>query len=287
MQQAQHIKISELSSYAGIPASTIRYYVREGLLPEPLRTSKNMAYYSQAHWDRLAEIRKMQTTGLSLKSIKEKLANLIPANTSIQDDTTLYSTKRARIIESATALFRAKGYHTSIADIVEHAGIGKGTFYQYFNNKEDLFLECADSIFYDIDQEFKELLDEADVMQRFWNRALFLGRSYRHFIDMLNLTRGASVKDNPRFQHKLAQVMENMIDPVRRDAEIGIRQGLFRLDNSTIIAYLLLGAIEYGFYYFNTHSVNIEDLVTKGWDIIFNGMFADDRHTSPTGHGIK
>ena len=28
-------KISDISKMSGVPASTIRYYVREGLLPEP------------------------------------------------------------------------------------------------------------------------------------------------------------------------------------------------------------------------------------------------------------
>jgi AcrR family transcriptional regulator len=245
-----------------------------------------MAYYSQGHLERLAQIKEMQTTGLSLASINDRLALLMPTDASIHGDMTLYSSKRARIIQSATGLFRTKGYHvTSIADIVEHAGIGRGTFYQFFKNKEKLFLECADSIFFDIDREFNKLLDETDVLKRLKDRALLTGRSYRHLIDMLNLTRGASVKDKPHLQDKLAQVMRNLVEPIQRDVEKGIGQGFFRINNSTLIAYVLLGAIEYGYYYFTRHPGDIDDLITKGWDIIMNGAYLEgnqaDSHYAP------
>ena len=48
--------------------------------------------------------------------------------------------KQRRIFESAIALFAQKGYaRASIAEIAVNAGVGKGTVYEYFKNKEDLF----------------------------------------------------------------------------------------------------------------------------------------------------
>ena len=50
--------------------------------------------------------------------------------------------KREDIIQSATHIFANKGFHlTNINEIAEQAGIGKGTVYEYFNSKSDLFLE--------------------------------------------------------------------------------------------------------------------------------------------------
>jgi AcrR family transcriptional regulator len=44
-----------------------------------------------------------------------------------------------RILEAAEQLFAEKGYDkTSVADIISRAGIGHGTFWLYFRNKEDL-----------------------------------------------------------------------------------------------------------------------------------------------------
>lgn len=46
---------------------------------------------------------------------------------------------RALLMESAYDLFIEKGFHkTTIAMISNHAGLGKGTFYLYFKDKEDV-----------------------------------------------------------------------------------------------------------------------------------------------------
>lgn len=50
--------------------------------------------------------------------------------------------RRAQLIEYATKRFADDGYHpTSVADIVDGLGVGKGVFYWYFSSKEELFLE--------------------------------------------------------------------------------------------------------------------------------------------------
>ena len=47
--------------------------------------------------------------------------------------------KRDSLLSAAYSLFMKKGtYNTSINDIVEEAGIAKGTFYLYFNDKYDI-----------------------------------------------------------------------------------------------------------------------------------------------------
>lgn len=50
--------------------------------------------------------------------------------------------RRAQLIEYATERFASDGYHpTSVADIVDGLGVGKGVFYWYFESKEELFIE--------------------------------------------------------------------------------------------------------------------------------------------------
>lgn len=47
--------------------------------------------------------------------------------------------KRESLLETAFKLFTEKGIHnTSISDIVEQAGVAKGTFYLYFKDKYDI-----------------------------------------------------------------------------------------------------------------------------------------------------
>lgn len=54
------LKISELAERAEVPVATVRHYLREGLLPEPVKTSKNMAYYPPEFADRIRLIKQLQ-----------------------------------------------------------------------------------------------------------------------------------------------------------------------------------------------------------------------------------
>ena len=54
------MKISELSARSGVPLSTIKYYLREGLLPAGERSSPNQASYGLGHLDRLDLIRALR-----------------------------------------------------------------------------------------------------------------------------------------------------------------------------------------------------------------------------------
>jgi DNA-binding transcriptional MerR regulator len=70
------LKMSELVERSGVSAATIKHYLREGLLPEPVRTSRNMAYYPPEFVERLALIKRLQEERfMPLKLIKQILAD--------------------------------------------------------------------------------------------------------------------------------------------------------------------------------------------------------------------
>ena len=52
--------MSELAEQSGVSAGTIKHYLREGLLPEPVRTSRNMAYYPPEFVERIRLIKRLQ-----------------------------------------------------------------------------------------------------------------------------------------------------------------------------------------------------------------------------------
>jgi DNA-binding transcriptional MerR regulator len=54
------LKISELAEASGVSAGTIKHYLREGLLPEPVKTSRNMSYYPADFVDRIRLIKQLQ-----------------------------------------------------------------------------------------------------------------------------------------------------------------------------------------------------------------------------------
>lgn len=54
------MRMRELERVSGVGRETIRYYIREGLLPEPDRASRNSASYSDSHVSRLRAIKRLQ-----------------------------------------------------------------------------------------------------------------------------------------------------------------------------------------------------------------------------------
>jgi DNA-binding transcriptional MerR regulator len=54
------LKMSELAEASGVSAGTIKHYLREGLLPEPVKTSRNMAYYPPEFVERIRLIKRLQ-----------------------------------------------------------------------------------------------------------------------------------------------------------------------------------------------------------------------------------
>lgn len=68
------MKIGELASRSGCQVVTIRYYEKEGLLPEPARSEANYRIYGEAHAQRLAFIRHCRALDMTLEEIRTLLA---------------------------------------------------------------------------------------------------------------------------------------------------------------------------------------------------------------------
>jgi DNA-binding transcriptional MerR regulator len=68
------LKMKELAEASGVSAGTIKHYLREGLLPEPVKTSRNMAYYPPDFVERIKLIKQLQEERfMPLKVIKSML----------------------------------------------------------------------------------------------------------------------------------------------------------------------------------------------------------------------
>jgi DNA-binding transcriptional MerR regulator len=129
------LKMSELADASGVSAGTIKHYLREGLLPEPVRTSRNMAYYPPEFVDRIRTIKRLQEERfMPLRLIREVLEqpdrprtprrdvlDRLPANVldRLEEIGVLTPTRKGydaddvQIIE-AIARFRAGGYDEAL-----------------------------------------------------------------------------------------------------------------------------------------------------------------------------
>jgi AcrR family transcriptional regulator len=72
--------------------------------------------------------------------------------------------RRSDILNAAVHLFSNRGFHaTSISDLIEEAGISRGTFYLYFDSKEALFLDLMDLF-------AKHIMDVVEVVDQKLNK---------------------------------------------------------------------------------------------------------------------
>ncbi len=68
------MRISQLSRASGVPVPTIKYYLREGLLPAGEATARNQAEYGDLHLHRLRLIRVLvEVGGLGIAAVRDVL----------------------------------------------------------------------------------------------------------------------------------------------------------------------------------------------------------------------
>lgn len=72
--QTPSLTIGVVAKRAGVPIDTIRFYEREGLLPEPLRRASGYRSYNETAVARLRFIRRAKDLGFSLDEIRDLLA---------------------------------------------------------------------------------------------------------------------------------------------------------------------------------------------------------------------
>lgn len=72
--QPHSLTIGTVAKRAGVPIDTIRYYEREGLLPEPLRRASGYRSYNETAVSRLRFIRRAKELGFTLEEIRDLLA---------------------------------------------------------------------------------------------------------------------------------------------------------------------------------------------------------------------
>lgn len=100
--------MSGLVEASGVPAPTIKHYLREGLLPDPVKTSRNMAWYRPETVERIRLIKRLQEERfMPLKAIR-KLLDEDPAQAEAMLEV------EDRILERALAAERTRTSATEI-----------------------------------------------------------------------------------------------------------------------------------------------------------------------------
>jgi AcrR family transcriptional regulator len=150
--------------------------------------------------------------------------------------------RRQQILDESARLFAERGYHpTSVAEIVESLGVGKGVFYWYFESKEDLFLEILASSSQDLRRLQQAAIgDEPDPLRRI---ELGIRASLQWFRDnrhLFNLSQFAATEE--RFAAVLRQNDAVAIEDITRHLKEAMADGSIPDQDPAMLAHALVGA---------------------------------------------
>lgn len=80
------IRMGELVKKTGVQKETIQFYINKGLLPRPIKTGRNMAYYDESYVERIRLIKDLQFKRfLPLKIIKDIISQQDSGNLSTSE----------------------------------------------------------------------------------------------------------------------------------------------------------------------------------------------------------
>lgn len=250
------MKIKELVEKSETPRSTIQYYLREGLLHAPLKTGKTSARYDEWHLERLRQIKKLKKNSrVPLLFLKEKLQeiplSLNMVNEAYNATKTVRTTKEQKrkkqeIINISIKIFSQKGYHrTKVSDITNALFISKGTFYIYFENKRELFIEAIEDVFRNIVGEAASAIkEEEDFIKRMAIRGKVFYENYTKYNEILNQLRAEMAGDDQWPKEKIKKIYHGLTAPVIREIEAAVQKGILKNVDPDMAAYALTGLIE-------------------------------------------
>lgn len=79
--------------------------------------------------------------------------------------------RKQEIITAAVKLFAGKGYeHTTLDEIAEASEFGKGTIYNYFQNKEEIYLAIIEEILENHSKLMSEIAESSSDLKDFLTR---------------------------------------------------------------------------------------------------------------------
>ncbi|WP_432406624.1 TetR/AcrR family transcriptional regulator [Wukongibacter sp. M2B1] len=155
--------------------------------------------------------------------------------------------KREAIIFSALEVFERDGFHKAkVEEIAKGANVGKGTIYEYFKSKKDLFYQMVKSIMSMYFEKIRNVAEEdIDPIIRFENLIKFqLGAERRHgnlghviHIEAIKSGIGKELKEiYIEFRSKQIKLIQAIINK-------GIESSVFKEVDTYMAALFFLGGV--------------------------------------------
>ncbi len=199
--------------------------------------------------------------------------------------------RKQRLIEAAKKLFSEKGfYSTYVDDIIKEAGVGKGTFYRNFKNKEDIFVSLLFMFLNDWRNTVSIGIDKntsLPYLEYIKKVAIESFIFFKNNEEMSNLyfriAPGLSAIIEPYLKNFETQMLDYIINDLEKARDLGY---LDRTFNTHLAANIVAGAFfRVHYYYFTLKNdeaalSRIEDLVDEFFNMLFFGVLYKNRQTA-------
>jgi AcrR family transcriptional regulator len=185
-----------------------------------------------------------------------------------------FSGKRVEILKCAAAAFRRRGYHgASVDEIASALEMTKGNLYYYFRNKEDILYACHDYslnlILELLDQIRREPIPPDEKVRKLIVAFVHL------IIDELHGT--ALTLDlqalSPALLKKVIARRDRFDRGLRAIIQEGIDEGLFATDNPKLVAFAIMGAVNWIPKWFDPEGASSSDEIGRTFaDYLLTGL---------------
>ena len=184
--------------------------------------------------------------------------------------------RKQQLLDRAAELFAERGYaETRVIDIVRAAGVAKGLFYWYFENKEALFKELAGSIRLNLRREQGAALrEDAPPLVNLYRgtevSVLFMAE-HAHFFSLLEV-------EGRNFTDVLRQGTQQHINDMVRIVEAGQADGTIREEDATLLALGVVGSVGHYSHFHRTGriSVPLPELATFVARYVVHSLASDE-----------
>lgn len=161
--------------------------------------------------------------------------------------------KRLEILRAAMRVFAQRGVvNTKMSDVAEAAGIGKGTIYEYFRSKEDIFADAYKSMFEGTEERVaaivKSELDPEEKLRQLMAATVegFLGDGGEFAGIMMSFWSEGIRNQDERIINiiDLKQIYSDYRQMIAAILGEGVQCGVFDVEDSFLTASVLIGAMD-------------------------------------------
>ena len=185
--------------------------------------------------------------------------------------------RRAQLLAVALDLFAARGYHaTSISHIIEQASVARGTFYQYFRSKKEIFDSLLDQLFEQVTSAVAPIaIDTPEhIAIAIRGNIESLCRRLQENLPMGRILLEQAVGVSETGREQLRDFYIRVLDRIERAVTVGQKLGVVRRGDAGLIAVFLLAMVKESLYQqiLGTRALGVGGLVDEIFETVQQGV---------------